>query len=296
MNWGLKAGLLGGRQQTLAPATTAMGPNAYLQQPDFFRMLAIALGLHLIILAIVSLWPDEHVTDIPVRALSFKIGGTQRITFAPVAAPAPVAPIAAPTGGKWRAAAKPVEAAPQPKIIPVTPPAQRQAPQENPVPLSAIARPQPTPQALPDTSVLTQPVQQQQQQQVAVAPTPQRFIRETGTPTPDMVGPPQTALTPNTPEANRQRYEMEISGWVARHTYYPSNGHGDGRAVVRIRIDRTGYVRNYVIEESAGSPALDAAALDIVRLANPLPAVPADYPAGNLIEFVMPIVFREPKR
>jgi len=28
-----------------------------------------------------------------------------------------------------------------------------------------------------------------------------------------------------------------------------------------------------------------------VRRANPVPAVPADYPAGNLIEFLFPVNF-----
>jgi hypothetical protein len=32
----------------------------------------------------------------------------------------------------------------------------------------------------------------------------------------------------------------------------------------------------------------------MIRRANPVPAIPADYPAGNLIEFLIPITFEAP--
>ena len=62
--------------------------------------------------------------------------------------------------------------------------------------------------------------------------------------------------------------------------------------MVRVRVDRLGNVRYYGVEESAGNAATDAAAIDMVRRANPVPTVPADYPAGALIDFIIPISFK----
>ena len=67
-----------------------------------------------------------------------------------------------------------------------------------------------------------------------------------------------------------------------------------GRAIVRMRINRAGYVRYYALEESSGNAALDAAALAMIRRANPMPTPPSNYPAGNLIEFLIPINFEKP--
>jgi protein TonB len=310
MNFGLRAqGMLGAGQQTLRPSTAALGHNSYLREQDFFKMLAAALLLHAVIIGIASLWPEERVTDIPVRALTFKIGDTQRIAaYAPPdATPQPAAPTPAQP--------RPVQSLPRaipvkPSLIPMVPPAQRQAPAENsealePLPLSQQPQPLPaapapvvTPpaapiqQSLPDTAPLIQ--------QAAIAPSPQRFIRE-----PNTLGTlsgavggqgTETTMTAATAQAVREKYELEISTWIQRHKLYPAEAGGkEGRVVVRMRIDRTGYVRYYAIEESSGSSVLDAAAIDMVRRANPMPAVPPTYPAGNLIEFLIPIVFRVPR-
>lgn len=301
MNWsqGLKQGMLGRAQQTLDPTTIALGRNTYLTEQHFLRMVAVALLLHGLVLGIASLWPDERVTDIPVRALTFKIGATQRIAaFAPVAAPVPVAPAAS----QWRAApatAKPVpQPVKQPKIIPLVPRDQRQVPTENAQPTpQPQSVPQPVQQApsqnppqaagLPDTGVLMQ--------QAAIAPNPQRFIRETGSPAGAVGGQGSaTTLPADTVQQVRERYEQVISGWIQQH--YPNIAPGARklRPVVRLRIDRTGNLRYYALEQSSGSDAVDAAALDMIRRANPLPPVPPAYPAGNLVEFLIPIVFRVP--
>jgi protein TonB len=65
--------------------------------------------------------------------------------------------------------------------------------------------------------------------------------------------------------------------------------------VMRVRIDRGGAVRYAALEESSGIDILDAAAIDMIRRANPMPAAPANYPTGDLIEFLIPITFRAPK-
>ena len=159
--------------------------------------------------------------------------------------------------------------------------------------------PQPMPSALPSTEILTQVAAP------AIAPSPQRFVREVGAAPNTGLGQPtgsaggqgtETTMTPATLQTIRERYEQQISSWIQQHKVYPAGANGaEGRVIARMRIDRAGYVRYYAIEQSSGNDILDAAAIDMIRRANPVPAVPANYPAGNLIEFLIPITFRVPQ-
>lgn len=344
----LQKGMMGIGQMSLAPSLAALGPNRYLREKDFFTMLACAFIAHLIVIVIMGILPKDKVTDIPVRALSFKIGGQDRIAAfglpvgigttvaAPKPTPAPP-PVQQPKTEVWRATPKekvtvpaplkpiPFMSAPKPiertqptpvKTVPMVPPEQRQMPQENradplpaiaPVP-SRLTTPPPVivpapvqamASALPSTEILTQVAAP------AIAPQPQRFVREVGAAPNTGLGAAdgstggqgvETTMTPTTMQAIRERYEQQISSWIQQHKIYPSGAAGaEGRVVARMRIDRSGYVRYYAIEQSSGNNVLDAAAIDMIRRANPVPAVPANYPAGSLIEFLIPITFRVPQ-
>lgn len=319
MNWGLAHGLLG-RTGALSPSSAAVGPNTYLAERDFLKMLVLALCIHALALGIYALIPNEKVTDIPVRALSFKLGNEDKVAaYAPVAtvaaAPSVPAPVMQATNDTWRAA----PTVPAPVV---------------PQPLRAVPKPEPKPVPKPEPEVRKprivkvdeqiaryQPAEQYQQETpapalapAAVPVQPQQYVREVGAPTPQMVaavvnagtnaGAPDgtasgegatSSMTQTTAQAIRARYELEISSWIQRHKYYPAAAGGrEGRAVVRMRIDRAGNVRYYAIEQSAGMTALDDAALDMIRRANPVPAVPENYPAGSLVEFLIPITFKAP--
>lgn len=316
-NWGLQQGLMGVGQQTLAPSLASIGPNRYLTREDFIKMLGVALLLHGAVAMIASLFPSDRVKDIPVQPLSFKIGDADRtmiaaprvIPQAPVAPPpapvvkVPAAKVVAPKAPPPKVAApKPVatvpwranKAAPQP-VNPTPPPMERKLPPENPTPsqpaspaTTPSANAAPAPAALPDPALLNQP---------AVAANPQRFVRETGMPDPAAgSGAPANDHGTQAAQEARARYEQVISEWIQKHKLYPAQARGaKGRAIVRFQIDRSGNVRDYGIEQSSGNTALDAAAIDMVRRANPVPAVPVDYPAGSLIQFILPINFSPPQ-
>ncbi|MBY0406569.1 MAG: energy transducer TonB, partial [Rickettsiales bacterium] len=90
------------------------------------------------------------------------------------------------------------------------------------------------------------------------------------------------------------RYEQLISLWIEKFKQYPMEARMQGlqgETVVRIRIDRKGNIRYYILENSTGHQELDRAAIEMVRRANPVPAVPNDYPRGDLIEFLIPVNF-----
>lgn len=122
-----------------------------------------------------------------------------------------------------------------------------------------------------------------------------------GTGTGQHVGAGQGAGSPlGTPEGTvqaheiRARYEQQISLWIDRHKVYPDEAREKGQkgeVVVRIRIDRQGNVKFSAIETPTGYPLIDQAALQMIQRANPLPAPPANYPAGNMIEFLIPTRF-----
>lgn len=91
------------------------------------------------------------------------------------------------------------------------------------------------------------------------------------------------------------RYEQLVSLWIQKFKLYPKEALAagiQGETVVRVRIDRRGNVRYFLLERSTGHESLDRAAIDMIRRANPVPAVPNDYPAGEEFEFLIPVQFR----
>ena len=308
--------------QTLAPSLRARGPNLYLRERDFLRMIALAFLIHLVVLGLFDLLPEQKVTSIPVRSLSFKIGGAPKAEApaAPVIAAtisAAPAPKPAPSATGWRVEPKPA-AAPAKKIETAQKPAP---PKPASAPQSSSPRAVPvTPPAAPAAPPVERNVPEENssffdfltQEKSEAAETPRRYVRSYG------AAPPRDALTEKakatfapsdavttvtdtiaSPLAREQeiraRYEQTLSAWIQQHRIYPASARGrEGRVVVRVRIDREGYVRYYALEESAGTDALDRAAVDMIRRANPVPAIPADYPAGNLIEFLIPMTFEAP--
>lgn len=276
MNWGLTQGLLARNHASLAPSSSAIGPNTYLTARHFLIMHGVAFVVHVLVFVIAALIPSEKVVDIPVRALSFKLGDEHRIAPANTpAAPAVAAPVLeAVSTDSWKASPNvPAPVVPAPLVAKPIP-----APKPTPVKAKPVEKPAP-----------------------AIAPTPQQYVREVGAaPTmPASTPSGQTAvqsLAAQQAEAVRARYEQQISGWIQRHKLYPPAAGGrEGRVVVRMRIDRAGNVRYVAIEQSAGLAVFDEAALDMIQRANPVPAVPQDYPAGNLVEFLIPISFKAPQ-
>lgn len=330
------------RTMTLMPTNMAQGPNTYLGNLDFNKMLLLAIAVHVVILGLTNLMPEQKITTIPVQSLSFKIGENQRIqTFAPSPAPkpkfiseqkkaapapkpAPVKQVAKPAPKKetpspaWKPATteksvvrtnvqKAEIAAVESKPLPaptLTPPlAERQVPQENVAEIKKES-------SLLDYLML--PINAiTEEKKPAIADTPQQYVRERGAAPIDTLrdkahstfGKSDAVSTVGATDGTgmsadqqvRASYEKTISAWIGQHKIYPASARGrEGRAVLRIRIDRHGYVRYYALEESSGIAVLNSAAIDMIRRANPVPAVPENYPAGNLIEFLIPITFEAP--
>jgi protein TonB len=92
-----------------------------------------------------------------------------------------------------------------------------------------------------------------------------------------------------------ERYEQLLSAWVQQHQRMPEYARKQGlsgSALVRIRIDRRGNILFNRLERRTGQAILDRAVMDMIARANPVPAVPAEYPAGSQFEFLIPVHFR----
>lgn len=115
-----------------------------------------------------------------------------------------------------------------------------------------------------------------------VEQTPQTYVRDTS-----------EMATEETGDASA-RYEQLISSRIQQFKHYPPAARAtgaQGEGVVRLRITRRGKIIYSSLERSTGSEALDAAIMEMVEAANPLPPVPEEYPGGYLVEFLIPVSF-----
>lgn len=233
---------------------SAMDDFDRLRQTEaaFWPATLAALILHAILWISWQLMPDVETVVVPVRALSIRLGESEDL--------APSVPAAA---GESRS----------------------QATTEHPLAEMAPAA-QATPPSAEKNSVAAPKVMQPQDDEK----TAKRYVRKAPSKAQGSVYGDSTA-----DEAELlSRYEQMISGAIHRYRVYPAearrtNLQGDG--VVRVRINRKGKILYYAIEHSTGSDLLDQAMLAMVRQANPVPPVPIGYPAGTLVEFLIPVSF-----
>src|SRR5205807_8959382 len=79
-------------------------------------------------------------------------------------------------------------------------------------------------------------------------------------------------------------YRAALSSWLESHRRYPESARergGEGRAVLRFRVDRSGRVLNYALAAGTGFADLDAA-IDAMMRGATLPPFPADMAASDV--------------
>jgi protein TonB len=134
----------------------------------------------------------------------------------------------------------------------------------------------------------------------AVTMPPPEVVIQTVTPPPMAV---QTAAKPVPPmpmvshaaavgEA-RDSFLGRLLAQLGRFKQYPRaarQAHIEGVVMLHFVMDAQGRVQSFEIAKSSGRPVLDAEALALIQRAQPLPALPADYPTRTL-DAVVPIEF-----
>ncbi|MDB5570971.1 MAG: putative Protein TonB [Hyphomicrobiales bacterium] len=89
-------------------------------------------------------------------------------------------------------------------------------------------------------------------------------------------------------------WRRAVIAHLGKHKRYPAEARSrkqEGEAAVRFTMDRSGKVLKAAILRTSGSKALDAAALDLLDRAQPLPALPASMKSAQ-IELVAPVIYR----
>jgi protein TonB len=251
----------------------------------FAAAVFLAFLLHATAYGVWQLMPREAIMDIPVKVLNIKLGDGDDMPTeeqqAPKIAPnnAVVEQIISKVAKDMQAEAPAGEVAVQPVDKPSAAPAKKPVDMEK---LMAKAKPF---DVRTEGTAVAAPVQS------VVA---SQFVREQDAP-PTQGG--STLGNSNAPSAEAvARYEQLISAWIDK--FKPEKLMVVGQparatASVRIRIDRRGNIRFMELEQSSQFQALDRAAIDTVRRANPVPPAPADYPSAETIEFIVPIVFTQ---
>lgn len=129
---------------------------------------------------------------------------------------------------------------------------------------------------------------------VYVAPPRPTAPSDPGPAAPETTAPP-TQPAPPAPQASSDvkiTWEGQVLARLEKYRRFPDGARArrqQGVVHVRFRIDRPGRVLWSRIERSSGFGELDRAALDTLRRAQPLPAIPADRP--DQVELVVPVEF-----
>lgn len=256
----------------------------YLGDSYFVATIVGAFVLHLLALYLYHLMPTTQVVDIPVRALNIKLGDTESLSPEELLA---AQPDAANKSDVETAISKLVQSPDLERMFSPKNPADKTPLSADKDPVSkafdkAMTAPGSTAVAL---------VQESAQKLSNIA---RQFVRVNGMQASGKTS-KEAAGNKSAKDAEMMsRYEQLISLWIEKFKLYPDDARAQGmqgETVVRIRIDRQGNIRYYILENSTGYQLLDRAAIDMVKRANPVPAVPNDYPKGDLIEFLIPVNF-----
>ena len=93
--------------------------------------------------------------------------------------------------------------------------------------------------------------------------------------------------------ADRKAFATTLFGHLNRYKRYPASARmrrQEGVVSLRFTMDRKGHVLSYEIAETSGSDALDNEARELIKRAEPLPAIPAAF-GRDTLDLVVPIEF-----
>jgi protein TonB len=255
----------------------------------FLVTILVAFALHLMAYCLWHLMPKAPVVDIPVRALNIKLGdvdaelSTEDLSM--------MRPNASNSDNVEHIISRVVAdispAKPADSAIKSMDKAMESAPK--------TAKPSAAVNPFEKTAAKIKPFDMRTEGVSVAAPIQQvearQFVRD--------LAPPGTEVNASSAVNSSSkdvvaRYEQLISAWIDKfkpEKVLSSDQSGRVTAMVRLRIDRRGNIRYIALEKTTDSVVLDRAAVDTVRRSNPVPPAPSDYPAGDLIEFIVPVVF-----
>ncbi|WP_203299040.1 energy transducer TonB [Marinobacter sediminum] len=210
--------------------------------------------------------PQQPITQLAMGEAPSNTAPAVRISLAPQQEPQPE-----PTPEQ------PSEPEPQPKPEPV--PEPEPEPEPEPVP-ETVPKPEPEPNTKPEPAAETSPREPSATTATDVAestePKNQQVQLEAGS------------------SARIDEYLKQLSRHLSQHYQYPRRARRlgqEGTPVVVFRFDREGKLLELHLKTGSGHPLLDDAALEMLRDAAPLPAVPARM-NGQSFSYALPVRFR----
>ncbi len=207
--------------------------------------------------------PKAEPTDLPV--------GPPAPEIAPAAAAAPSADVPPP----------------KPEDVPQAPVTERED-----APLQAVEKPPEKPEPTPPDTPPTPKIETT----AAAAPASEAMAA------PKLDLPP--AESPSAPEgigsapideAAKRTWIKALVAHLDRHKRFPAGrkgGQGAFEVTLRFEVEPTGKLRSAAVIKSSGDAAFDAAALQMMSRADPLPIPPKDLLARDGGRFDVPVVFR----
>lgn len=232
-----------------APRVRASHEEDYAS-PSFSRIFAVSLTLlvHLGLAAFLVLESQPEPLTVEIAPPAFE---DTQLTWVDLAPEPPEA-------------ARPLPPPPEPPPRPVI------KPKPEP-PRAQVVEPEPLPDAPLPEPVAAAP---------EPAPAPVEPVAAEVTPPPPLIATPAPPSKPvSAAQARREQnaYVRELMAWLIKFRVYPDAAKKDkaqGVVQVRFTIDREGRVLASSVQKGAGHAALDAAALEVLSRASPLPRMP----------------------
>ena len=126
----------------------------------------------------------------------------------------------------------------------------------------------------------------------AAAATKTAAVAKADTPSPKAAAPKRIDAVA-APKVSPAKWQSRVLSWLNRHKRYPSSAKSrrqEGLVQVAFTVDQGGRVTSSRVTRSSGIPALDQAALDMVRRASPVPAPPPEI-ASSALRLAVPVDF-----
>lgn len=252
-----------------------MTRSFYLNHTHFIVMLVAALAIHAVMGIVWGMAPGSKVTKIPVHVLNIKLGSGDISELD-----------ASPKAGSAKMVANPSLSRPpyiNERSVDSTSrkkkPEVEKAPHTQKENTATVFEQAETPDKKRSGSASLAPL--------SAGANPSQYVRGSGTGAGSGLG------TSAEQEAEMmQRYTQLISLWINRYSAILNKSLQPGmkgNVIIRLRIDRAGKIHYFKLDKATGVPAVDAAAAQMVRAANPVPPVPSNYPGGNMFEFLIPV-------
>jgi protein TonB len=170
-----------------------------------------------------------------------------------------------------------VEAMVPPEPPPPAPPIPAEPPPPPPVPEQLTVVPPEKPVVVPEQS----PRKAVHEEKVEKHQAPPKVVAPQGK-TMRVAAAPSAGVENEGARLGRESWLSQFAAQIRHAASYPSGSTGSGTAQISVTVARNGRLVSHHLTASAGSPALDHAAMAAIERAQPFPPFPASMPEAQI--------------